>query len=90
MANWQRTVFPVKVVMKTAEASIECKGLHDLEELDRSKLCFLCRPECVRVSVCARVCARVCVGEHSFFSEWVWEMLVAIALLNFPIIARSC
>lgn len=37
-ATWQRLIFSVKVVIKTAEASIECKGLHDLDELDWSKL----------------------------------------------------
>lgn len=31
----------MKVGIKTAEASIEYKGLHDLAELDRSKLFFL-------------------------------------------------
>lgn len=38
----ENSFFSVKVLIKTAEASIECKGLHDLDELDRSKLFFLC------------------------------------------------
>lgn len=37
----------MKVVIKADEASIACKGLHDLDELDRSKLFFLRRPVCV-------------------------------------------
>lgn len=77
--------FLVKVVIKTAEASIEHKGLHDLAESDRSKLFFLCRPVCV--------CRGRGVGGWEgdrFFSECVWEMLVTIALLSFPIMLWSC
>lgn len=87
----------MKVVIKTAEASIECKGLHDLDELDWSKLFSFAdegmgrrgsgQGERDTQREMERQRER---EEYSFFFECVLEMLGTIALLNFPIIPWSC